>query len=112
MEWEDSVQQVENKMSYRPLPKSLTIKPSNIDGLGLFATEFIEKNTFLGVTHVYDDRFEDGLIRTPLGGFFNHSETPNIELKEEFGMIGIVTIKDINKGEEITGKYTIYDPTK
>lgn len=100
------------KKHYKPLPKSLTIKESNIEGLGLFATEDIDKGTFLGTTHVYDDRFEDGLIRTPLGGFFNHSEKPNIELQNDLGIIGMVTIKDISKGEEITGKYTIYNPTK
>ena len=100
------------KEKYRPLPKNLTIKPSEIEGLGLFASEDIDEGTFLGTTHVYDDRFEDGLIRTPLGGFFNHSEKPNIKLQNNFGLIGMITIKDIKKGEEITGKYTIYDPTK
>ena len=100
------------KKNYRPLPNSLTIKPSGIEGLGLFATKFIKKGTLLGTTHVYDDRFEDSLIRTPLGGFFNHSENPNIELREvDFGL-SMITIKDINKGEEITGKYKMYDPTK
>ncbi len=70
---------------YRPLPNNVTIKKSGIEGLGLFATEFIDKGTFLGTTHIYDDRLEDGLIRTPLGGFFNHTENPNIELKNNFG---------------------------
>lgn len=98
--------------TYKPLPNSLTIKPSGIEGLGLFATKYIKNGTLLGTTHVYDDRFEDGLIRTPLGGFFNHSENPNIELREvDFGLF-MIAIKDINEGEEITGKYTIYDPTK
>ena len=98
--------------TYRPLPNVLTIKSSEIDGLGLFATESIEKGTLLGTTHVYDDRFEDGLIRTPLGGFFNHSEQPNIEFREtDFGLVMMV-IKDIQEGEEITGRYNLYDPTK
>ena len=70
------------KKIYRPLPSSLTIKSSSIEGLGLFSTEFIENGRLLGITHVYDDGFEDGLIRTPLGGFFNHSEKPNIELRK------------------------------
>jgi len=100
------------KNIYRPLPSSLTIKPSHIEGLGLFSTEFIENGRLLGITHVFDDGFEDGLIRTPLGGFFNHSEKPNIELRKvDFGLV-MVTIKDIKKGEEITGKYTMYNPTK
>jgi len=39
-------------MTYRPLPKSLTIKPSGIEGLGLFATQDIKAGTQLGVTHI------------------------------------------------------------
>ena len=69
---------------YRPLPNNCTIKNSTIDGLGLFATEFIEEGTDLGMTHIFDERFDDGVIRLPLGGFFNHSETPNCEIIEEF----------------------------
>ena len=66
-------------MSYRPLPKEVTIKESDIEGLGLFAIEKIPKGTNLGITHVLDSRWPDGYIRLPLGGFYNHSETPNIE---------------------------------
>ena len=33
---------------YRPLPNSVTIKDSDLHGLGLFATEDIPKNTILG----------------------------------------------------------------
>ena len=36
----------------RPLPDGLTIKNSPIEGLGLFATIIIKKNTFIGVTHI------------------------------------------------------------
>ena len=63
---------------YRPLPKQLTIKNSLIEGLGLFANEPIKKNTFIGVTHVREEQFESKYIRTPLGGFYNHSDNPNI----------------------------------
>ena len=62
---------------YRPLPKELTIKNSVIEGLGLFATANIKTNTFIGVTHIRDEQFENKYIRTPLGGFINHSDTPN-----------------------------------
>ena len=62
---------------YRPLPDSLTVGDSNIDGIGLFAKEDIPSDTVFGISHVRDDRFPDGYIRTPLGGFFNHSDTPN-----------------------------------
>ena len=40
---------------YRPLPDGLTIKNSPIEGLGLFTTINIKKNTFIGVTHIRDE---------------------------------------------------------
>tara|TARA_B100000686_G_scaffold224020_1_gene231203 strand:- start:72 stop:512 length:441 start_codon:yes stop_codon:yes gene_type:complete len=63
---------------YRPLPDGLTIKNSPIEGLGLFATVDIKKNTFIGVTHIRDEQFENKYIRTPLGGFYNHSNEPTV----------------------------------
>jgi SET domain. len=63
---------------YRPLPKQLTIKSSAIEGLGLFATENIKINSFIGITHIRDEQFENKYIRTPLGGFYNHSNKPNV----------------------------------
>ena len=63
---------------YRPLPKGLTIKNSVIEGLGLFATEDIKKHSFIGVTHIRDEQFENKYIRTPLGGFYNHSNDPTV----------------------------------
>ena len=63
---------------YRPLPEGLTIKNSPIEGLGLFATIDIKKSTFIGVTHIRDEQFENKYIRTPLGGFYNHSNDPTV----------------------------------
>ena len=63
---------------YRPLPKELTIKNSPIEGLGLYAKEDIKKNIFIGVTHIRDEQFENKYIRTPLGGFYNHSNDPTV----------------------------------
>ena len=63
---------------YRPLPDGLTIKNSPIEGLGLFSTINIKINSFIGVTHIRDEQFEGKYIRTPLGGFYNHSENANI----------------------------------
>ena len=63
---------------YRPLPDGLTIKNSPIEGLGLFATKDIKKNSFIGVTHIRDEQFETKYIRTPLGGFYNHSNEPTV----------------------------------
>jgi SET domain-containing protein len=95
---------------YRPLPDCLTIKQSNIEGLGLFSTMKIKDGTNLGITHIKDDRFENGYSRTPLGGFFNHSETPNCQVVYEDNFINLVTLRDIKEGEELTAKYTFYDP--
>ena len=47
----------------------LTIKSSPIEGLGLFATTEIKANSFIGVTHIRDEQFDNKYIRTPLGGF-------------------------------------------
>ena len=63
---------------YKPLPNCLTIKKSPIEGLGLYATANIKANCFIGLTHIQDTSFENGYIRTPLGGFYNHSNTPNV----------------------------------
>ena len=63
---------------YKPLPRQLTIKKSPIEGLGLYATENIKKNSYLGVTHIRDEQFENKYIRTPVGGFYNHSNEPNV----------------------------------
>ena len=94
-------------MNYRPLPESLTIKPSSIEGLGLFATQTIPKNTDLGMIHF---TYGELIIRTPLGGFINHSDKPNCKklyLEDEWHL---KTIKEIKKNEELTLKYTLYTP--
>ena len=94
-------------MNYKPLPDSLTIKKSNIQGLGLFAVKTIVKNTDLGMIHF---SYGELLIRTPLGGFINHSLKPNckkIDLDQEWHL---KTLVDIKKDEELTLKYTMYNP--
>ena len=63
---------------FKPLPKQLTIKKSPIEGLGLYAMEDMKKNSFIGITHVRDEQFENKYIRTPIGGFYNHSNEPNV----------------------------------
>ena len=94
---------------YKPLPESLTIKESGINGLGLFAKEGIAQGTNLGTTHY---KLNGDYIRTPLGGFINHSNTPNVvkvELKaDQYKKWNLVTLRNIKKGEELTVKYTFY----
>ena len=97
-------------ISYKPLPPSCTIKQSDIHGLGLFATVFIPKSYNLGITHIKNNDFEDGYIRTPLGGFFNHSTNPNCKVVDDGRHLNLVTIVGIHPGEEITAFYTLYTP--
>ena len=96
---------------YRPLPKELTIKESDIQGLGLFAVEEI-KSGIIGIGWVkHDDHvFRNGYVRTPLGGFINHSDNPNCEkqVHESVGLIWLKAMRNIEPGEELTITYTLY----
>ena len=91
---------------YKPLPESLTIKPSGIHQLGLFADQDIKQGTNLGMTHV---KLDDKIIRTPLGGFINHANDPNCT-KVELHANGnepyrkkwnLVTIQDIKQATNL-----------
>ena len=95
--------------TYRPLPKGLTIKESKIDGLGLHASHPHNAGTVFGETHVLvhsRDRHE--WIRTPLGGFINHSDTPNCFIVVEPEWSRMYTVRPIMQGEELTVYYTGY----
>ena len=99
---------------YQPLPPGLTITDSRISGQGLFTTHRLVMGTTLGISHY---RIDGEYIRTPLGGFINHSETPNcqrsqIRVKPGFDKWGIMTLEDIEEGDELTLKYKLYDPKK
>ena len=129
---------------YKPLPNCLTIKKSPIEGLGLYATKSIKANCFIGLTHIRDGNFENGYIRTPLGGFYNHSNDPNVRrvVSDKLPKLNcgdkiddsldvtkipdgkasrenlypnirgkymfIVSIKEINEGDELTANYNLY----
>ena len=96
-------------MTYKPLPNYVTIRESPIAGLGLFATEKILAGTYIGIVHITNDS-EDNVIRTPLGGFGNHSDTPNcFKIKLENNNSWIGAIRDIEPNEEITWSYTLYE---
>jgi SET domain-containing protein len=92
-------------MTYRPLPESLTIKSSGIEGLGLFATQDIKAGTQLGVTHII---ISDDIIRLPLGGFINHTDNPNCVRIDVANKSYLHTLKDIKQDEELTLKYVMY----
>jgi hypothetical protein len=98
---------------YRPLPQELYIGMSNIDGNGLFTTDFLEKGKELGISHVTETsgNFDRNLIRTPIGAFCNHDgENANCEIYECGSYLKMRTIKDIRAGEELTLNYTLYKP--
>ena len=96
---------------YKPLPDCITIKVSSIEGLGLFATEKIKKGTDFGISHIPNDKFENGFIRTPLGGFVNHSDNPNTIKMNELtdNTFHLIALRNIEPDEEITLKYTLYN---
>ena len=102
---------------YKPLPDPLTIKKSGIDGLGLFAKEDIAQGKNFGMTHI---KLNGNMVRTPLGGFINHSDTPNTvkaellmtnegAIKFNYKKWNLVTLRNIKKGEELTVAYTFYN---
>ena len=90
---------------YHPLPREVQIKLSKIHGEGLFAKEDIDDNTKIGLGGLVVGA---ELIRTPLGGFINHSDTPNTIKIQKDNRYYLYSIRDIKKGEEITLKYTFY----
>ena len=99
---------------YKPLPECVEIKKSSIHGYGLFAITPIKKGVNLGISHIFAPGFHHGHIRTPVGGFINHSEEPNCKKRvspEESALTyySLVTTKDIEKNEELTLKYTLYN---
>ena len=103
---------------YKPLPDKVRLGFSDIHDIGLFAKEGIAQGTNLGMTHIM---ITNNIIRTPLGGFINHSDDANC-VKAEIRMFNeddpskplnykkwnLITLRNIKKGEELTLKYTFY----
>ena len=99
---------------YNPLPAGLMVADSGISGQGVFTTRRLVAGTELGISHY---RIDEILIRTPLGGFINHADEPNcirnqIRIRPGFDKWNLVVVEDIEEGEELTLKYTMYDPKK
>ena len=102
---------------YKPLPDNLRLGFSDIHDIDLFAKEDIPEGTNFGMSHL---QFGKNIIRTPLGGFINHSDEPNCEKVKltftveedqpayDFNRWNLITIKNIKEGEELTLKYTFY----
>ena len=99
---------------YRPLPSGIVVADSQISGQGLFTTRRLVMGTTLGISHY---RIDGEYIRTPLGGFINHSDEPNcqrsqVRVKPGYDKWSVMTLEDIEEGEELTLKYKLYDPKK
>jgi len=132
---ENKARAFEKKQTYKPLPDSLFIEESFIDGQGLFANIDIAANTDLGISHIEVEKnkmAEMEMIRTPLGGFINHETTvkepdgkgkdvevsgPNckrIKGRMEGCVINysLITRRDIKAGEELTLEYSMYVPVE
>ena len=87
--------------------------------MGLFACKPISQQTILGVTHVQNELFEQGWIRTPLGGFYNHAKRAeancyifNKTLINGTRTKTIITKVNIPVDTELTCRYTIWEVTK
>jgi SET domain-containing protein len=107
-------------------PNDLQIRPSRIDGLGIFAvraippetrlleyvgkrlnrTEYAGRHDHTYIFQIDEDHVVDGAssIWNP-AAFFNHSCEPNCEACYIDGGIWIVTRRDIKPGEELTFNY-------
>lgn len=98
-------------MNYRPLPEGLEIRKSRIHGKGLFTLIRLPANKDLGITHIKNNsgKFHSDLIRTPLGGFINHSSSPNCKLIKEDGIYNLVTLEEISPWSELTLSYGVAD---
>ena len=94
------------EVTYTPLPDNLELRPSEIHGYGVFALEDIPAGEMLGLSHIQSPE----LIRTPLGGYINHSMNPNCIRILEGNRWYLQSIADISDGEELTLMYKGYKP--
>tara|TARA_B100000287_G_scaffold64918_3_gene56454 strand:+ start:1559 stop:1843 length:285 start_codon:yes stop_codon:yes gene_type:complete len=93
-------------VTYRALPEGLFIRSSPIAGQGIFSRNIINEGTELGMSHII---INEEIIRTPLGGFINHSDLPNCEKYKIDNRYYIRVIRPISPMEELFLKYTFYN---
>lgn len=93
-------------MTYRALPEGLFIRSSPIAGQGIFSRNSMNEGTELGMSHII---INEEIIRTPLGGFINHSDLPNCEKYQVDNRYYIKVIRPVGPMEELFLKYTFYN---
>ncbi len=98
---EEKMQEVTNMLEvvslYNPYVER---KNSNIHGYGMFANKLIKKNTIIGLGTI------NGIFKTYIGRYTNHSSNPNIEFKFLNNEDAIaLALKDIQKNKEILVDY-------
>jgi len=82
----------------------LEIMPSDVEGMGVFATTEIPTGTDLGTAHIQQPG--GGYHVTELGHFHNHSYEPNCTNVMKNGTRNIFASRNIFPYEEITVDYT------
>ncbi len=103
---------------YKHLPKELRLGFSKIHDIGVFTKAKIKRGHEFGICHF---KIGKEIIRTPLGGFLNHSDDPNcsksmfrvtnntdLAVKMDYKAWRLYAIEDIKAGEELTLTYTFY----
>lgn len=118
----------ENK-NITPVPNTVFIAKSLIDGLGIFAKEYLYPGFIIGVSHVKMEKnylisripyspepgltleFEldytppDNLLRTPMGSLLNHDKDCNTRMRDVGNFYVLEVLKDIQPNDEITVDY-------
>lgn len=99
------------RFNYDPMLGFFDIRESSIHGKGLFLKE--DRNTIPieSITHhcIGGNDSSGTFIRTPIGGFINHSDNPNCKIEEFKTFYGSVymlkVLREIKGGDEITINY-------
>jgi SET domain-containing protein len=106
---------------------SFVLKPSSVEGVGVFSAHSIKKNAFLDMfpedskKHLlknippelrkyvlHHGKYGYGPIRfncIPVGWYLNHSDTPNAYLEDD----NYYASRNIKRNEEITIDYNVFD---
>ena len=94
---------------YNPLPDELMLGLSRTHGHGVFAKCDLPRKYDLGMSHIKIPIIH-GYVRTPMGGFLNHSEKPNCRLFidldwDDYLVYKVMTMKKIKQGQELLLEY-------